>query len=284
MKFKKAVLMFVLIALSGCVSTPQSTAPTSEVLNNREVNINKTLVKQDIFPEHSYPVGDSGFQLVQTKGGSVFLGPILGSMNIAKNSKEMAQAIENNLHIISPYEIAKQTLLTNHFIVNADSNLVITPFVFLQNSEDGFFRMSLVHHVKDANSQWVGRYTYHIEEPVKTDQFPSGINNANFEDKLKIASQTLVDIMKRDFAGQLPNVGQKHYLGSLHLVGEKMGGLGIYTQPEELYFQDAQVINETNSDIIVRMQGNFNAVPFMGGLAFGVHYFKKSLLHKFEKM
>jgi len=281
--YQNLVFIFFMVMLTGCASTSQSTAPTSALSNGKEVKITNITIKHNIFPEHSYPIGDSGFQLVQSEGGSIFLGPLLGSMNIAKNSKEAAQSFQNS-NIISPYELAKKTLLSNNFNLNDDSSLILTPFIFLQKGDDGFFRLSLVHHVEDSKSKWVGRYTYHLDKVVKIDEFPSGINNSDIEKSFQLASQKLVDIMNLDFSRQLPSEGKKYYLGSLHLVGAKMGGLGVYTQPEEIYFQDAKVIQETNTDVIVRMNGNYNLVQFLGGLTFGVHYFKKSSLHKFEIM
>ncbi|MCF2859123.1 hypothetical protein L1286_16695 [Pseudoalteromonas sp. SMS1] len=281
MNYKKLIPVFLSVLLSACVTTHQSVAPNQTNSNFKKVKVMERKSSEDIYPEHSYPVGDSGFQLVQAAGGSVFLGPVLGSMNIAKNSKEVAQSIQA-LTLISPYELAKKTLRNNHFTLSNDAVLMITPFIFLQKGDDGFYRLSLVHHVKDAGNKWVGRYTYHLEEAVKIDDFPSGISTPAFESAFNVASQKLVDLMNLDFSGQLPNEGVSHNIGSLHFVGAKMGGMGIYTQPEELYFQNAKVIQETETDIIVRMQGNYNLVQFMGGLTFGVHYFKKSSLHRLE--
>jgi len=38
--------------------------------------------------------------------------------------------------------------------------------------------------------------------------------------------------------------------------------------PEQLYFRDAQLIEETNDYVVVRMEANMHATSFGGGLAF----------------
>ncbi|MBE0365540.1 hypothetical protein PULV_b0131 [Pseudoalteromonas ulvae UL12] len=282
MKFKALVLGIISIGMSACVSIPQSTIPDKELISNNELKINNKILDKKIVPTHSYPVADTGFQLVQTKGGSVFLGPILGSMNISKNSKEMASKSESDFFNIVPYDLSKIALLDNGYKERSSARLEVTPFSFLQKCDDNSYRLSLVYHVEDKKSKWFGRYTYHIEKPIKIKEFPSALNSKYYQQEFTLGADKLAKIMKRDFSGELPMDGKKYNVGSLNLVGEKMGGMGIYTQPEELFFANVPVIEETDSSVILRIQGHLQADPAFGGLAFGVHYFKKSLLHKFE--
>ena len=282
MKFNTLIVGLVAIGLTACVSTPQSTAPKSGLTSNKAIKINENILDKDIVPEHSYPVAKTGFQLVQTQGGSVFLGPILGSMNISRNSKEMASKIKSDFFGVVPYELSKKALLETGFIEDDNARLDVTPFAFLQKCDDNSYRLSLVYHVKDLQSKWFGRYTYHIDKPIKVNDFPAALNDQYYNQEFSYGADKLAQIMKKDFAGQLPVNGKKYNVGSLNLIGEKMGGMGIYTQPEELFIQNATVIEETNDTVIVRMKGLLKADPAFHGLSFGVHYFNKSILHTFE--
>jgi hypothetical protein len=55
--------------------------------------------------------------------------------------------------------------------------------------------------------------------------------------------------------------------------------MGMYTMPEELYFPGAELIEEANEDVIVRLKGNMHATGVFGGMAFGVHQINKKLVH-----
>jgi hypothetical protein len=71
--------------------------------------------------------------------------------------------------------------------------------------------------------------------------------------------------------------------GTLHIIGNKLGGMGIYTMPEKLFFRDAQLIDETDTYVTVRLKGNMSGTLMAGGLAFGVHRIDKKLVHTLKR-
>jgi len=60
--------------------------------------------------------------------------------------------------------------------------------------------------------------------------------------------------------------------------------VGIYSMPEELFFLNTQLIEETDSQVIVRLRGNMHATGLFGGMAFGVHQIDKKLIHTLQPM
>lgn len=222
--------------------------------------------------------------MVQSSGGSIFLGPIFGSMNIAANTKEMAEKYKNSILEIDPTPIAINAISEAGIEGNAKvAALTAKPFVFVQNCYDGKFRLSLVFNVEGTGTYagWVGRYTYHLPTSYSVANFGKLTSGEieNYRTELAAGATILTSLMQRDMAGDLPATGKPVNFGSLYIIGNKVGGFGIYTMPEELYFPNAQLIEETDAYITVRIKGNMHATGLFGGLAFGVHRIDKNLVH-----
>ena len=95
---------------------------------------------------------------------------------------------------------------------------------------------------------------------------------------MTVAAQTLTGMLERDMRGELPANGKKVKLGSLNLIGNKMGGLGVYTPPEKRFF-NAQLIEETDQYVTVRIELNPHLPILGGGQAFGVQRMDRKLVH-----
>jgi hypothetical protein len=102
---------------------------------------------------------------------------------------------------------------------------------------------------------------------------------AAYQAELADGASVLTGLIRRDLAGEIPSVGKRVNFGSLYLMGSKIGGLGIYTMPEQLYFKNAQIVEETPDYVTVRLKGNMHGTVAAGGLAFGLHRISKTLVH-----
>jgi hypothetical protein len=100
---------------------------------------------------------------------------------------------------------------------------------------------------------------------------------ANYRAELETGAAALSRLMQKDLAGQLPDTGKSMNFGSLYIIGSKIGGMGIYTKPEDVHFH-AQLIEETDKYVVVRLAGRMHNTLMGGGLAFGVHQADRSLV------
>ncbi|WP_444922921.1 hypothetical protein ACJJH9_12110 [Microbulbifer sp. DLAB2-AF] len=238
----------------------------------------------DALPEQSAQVPESQYVMIQSKGGSILLGPILGSLNIAANTKKLAEKYKDKYVGVDPFEISYKSILETNELITETPSYKLMPFVFIQECYDDKFRLSLVYHVE--NGSWTGRYTYHLPTQYTKENFsrPNLSDLERYRNELSIGADQLSKLLKADVDGKLTPSGKKIDFGSLYIVGNKMGGMGIYTMPEELHFPDTDLVEEGDDYVIIRRQGNMKATGLFGGLAFGVHYFKKDQLHTYNPM
>jgi len=263
------------ISLCGCAG-PAMRAP---VASASEVSV--TIVAQvplpGQLPSSAARAGDSQYIVVQTQGGNIFLGPILGAMRIAQKTREMAEKNRNSVFDINPVPLAG-TAFANAGLPDRGTAATyrVKPFVFVQHGSDGKFRMALVYQVESKGDEaWVGRYTYDLPTPIAEERFASldEAGRATYRQELTQGAAALADLMKRDWAGQLPRQGRSVKVGTLWLWGERVGGMGIYTEPEELWFS-AQVVGESGEFITTRINA-----PLGPNLAYGVHLIRRDLIH-----
>ena len=92
-----------------------------------------------------------------------------------------------------------------------------------------------------------------------------------YKKELNTGATALAGLVKRDLKGDLPATGKRVNLGSLNLLGSKMGGLGIYTKPEDMYFANSQILEETDEYVIARVPGMMESNVFGGAIAYGVN-------------
>lgn len=278
------VLAFAAIC-SGCASVHESAPPARGPGTAIAVSASSALPNEEFLPEQSAVAAGTKYVVVQSGGGSILLGPILGSMNISANTKAMAEQYKNSVLAVDPTPPAFAALAQAGIRSGTSpTGLSVKPFVFVQHCYDGRFRLSLVFHVDGQSTQWVGRYTYHLPTSYQVAQFGSISNEEldKYRRELADGAETLTALLKRDLAGELPSNGKRVKFGSLYLIGNKLGGMGIYTMPEELSFPNAQLIEETDAHVTVRLKGNMHATGVFGGMAFGVHRIDKKLIHTLQ--
>jgi hypothetical protein len=270
-------------AVSGCATVHESVPPPTGSAPPVALSVSvDNLPKDDFLPEQSVVAPGTKYVVVQSGGGSILLGPILGSMNIAANTKAMAEQYKDSVLSIDPTPFTLAALARVGIPSStAPSAFSVKPFVFAQHCYDGQFRLSLVFHVDSQSKQWLGRYTYHLPTSYQVSQFGSLSNDeiSKYQSELANGAEILAGLLKRDLSGDLPTSGKPVKFGSLYLIGNKIGGMGIYTMPEELFFPNAQLIEETDAYVTIRLKGNMHATGLFGGMAFGVHRIDKKLVH-----
>lgn len=281
-------IAFACFVSSGCVTITES-VPVNRADGAVKLSATRNLPDKKFLPEQSAVVPGSNYVMVQAGGGSVFLGPVLGSLNIEAKTKAMAEKYRDSYLGIDPVPVAFEAL--SKVGINTEggkATYLISPFVFVQKCYDEKFRVSLVYHVNGAGASepWVGRYTYHLPTAISVSKFgnPSQEQLSMYRSEMIEGADVLAGLLERDLKGELPAVGRKVAFGSLYIIGNKLGGLGMYQMPEELYFENVQLIEETDNYVTVRMRGNMHATGLFGGMAFGVHRINKSLVHTLKPM
>lgn len=233
-------------------------------------------------PVQSGIVEGTHYIFMQTSGGSIFLGPIFGSMNISRLSRDMAQQYKDSILQVDPLPMAATAVEAAGIKSPHDSApFDLKTFVFVQHCYDEKFRLALVFHVDNPETKWVGRYTYHLPTVYTDAQLAklSDAQTAQYKKELADGATVLADLVKRDLKGDLPATGKRVNFGSLNLIGNKFGGMGMYTMPEDLFFRDSQVVEETDEYVTVRVPGWMNSGVFGGAIAYGVQRMAKSQVH-----
>jgi hypothetical protein len=279
--FRAWILAFA-VAASGCATVHESIPPKTTFRAEAAVSSSVDLPKADFLPEQSAVAPGTKYVVVQSGGGSIVLGPILGSMNIAANTRAMAAQYKESILGIDPTPVVLDAMAKVGIQAAANGAVFVAKsFVFVQHCYDDKFRLSLVFHVDGQSSDWVGRYTYHLPTSYPVSRFAnlSSEEILKYRTELADGAAVLTDLVQRDLAGNLPTTGKRVNFGSLYLIGNKLGGMGIYTMPEELFFANAQVVEESDSYVTVRLKGNMHATGLFGGMAFGVHRIDKKLVH-----
>jgi hypothetical protein len=274
-RLKRAWLIATATSLCGCAGPAMrpptvSTAPLS-------VNTVAQVPESGQLPANAVRAGTSQYIIEQTEGGSIFLGPIVGAMHIKHKTRQMAEKNSQSVFDIDPVAIASAALASSAIPEGgATASYVVKPYVFIEHCTDGKFRSALVFQVEARGGQpWVGRYTYDLPTPIQDTSF-AGLNEAGraqYRDEMTQGAAALSDLMHRDLEGKLPRQGRKVKVGTLWMVGERIGGMGIYSQPEEISLP-AQVLDESGGFVTVRVDGGLGATQW-----YGVHLIRRDLIH-----
>lgn len=280
----RAWLFAVVVAISGCATVNESAPPPKPVSGGpASVTVSEALPDSAYLPQQSAIAPGSKYVVIQSAGGSVLLGPLLGSMSISGKTREMAARYRDSVFGIDPAPLASMALKKAGVPdAGQGSAYVMKPFVFVQHCDDGRFRLSLVFHVESSMpaTPWIERYIYDLPTSYDASRFAAlgATDIANYQGELAAGAAILTDLMQKDLAGQLPQTGNAVNYGSLYLVGNKLGGMGIYTKPEDIHFK-GQLIEQTDTYVTVRLGGRMHNTGVGGGLAFGVHRSNRNLIH-----
>src|SRR5450830_1934386 len=134
----RPILAWLLAAglTAGCATVvPNSPIPGDAAKTGFFVS--SDLPDSKFLPQQSASVPDSQYVMVQAGGGSIFLGPVLGSMNISAKTQKMAEKYKDQYLGVNVQSIAEKSLSTlNNFSPSDKSLYVVKPFVFVQHCYD----------------------------------------------------------------------------------------------------------------------------------------------------
>lgn len=271
------------VLAAGCAPALKTTTPPAVQAGMQSaVSVSANMPEKKYLPNQAGYIEGTRYIFMQTGGGSILLGPIFGSMNVSRLSQEMAKQYKDSVIQVDPLPASTAALEAAGIKASGEAAAFnLKPFVFVQRCDDERFRLALVFHVDNANTKWTGRYTYHLQSvyPEKELAQLSAGQLDQYKKELTTAATALAGLVKRDLKGDLPATGKRVNLGSLHLLGSKMGGLGMYTKPEDMYFANSQILEETDEYVIARVPGMMESNVFGGAIAYGVQRLAKNQIH-----
>ena len=280
-----ALVMSSAISVMG-MSLSKSVPLSSAQIPSKTFRLSETLPDSQNLPGQSSMIEGTRYVVIQTKGGSLFLGPILGSLNIASKTKALAERLKGTFISIDPHAIAagaskaKSVLAPNP----GEAGIEIKPFVFLQSCYDEKYRLSLVFHLEEVSTKkdkWIGRFTYHLPITLNEEQLsnPSPEMLEAYSREMNEGANRLYELIEKDLQGKLASEDKPLKVGALHLVGSKMA----WQAPEKLSFPNCFLLEEREDAIVFRRQkALLDGTVLFGGLTFGVHFIKRNLVHTFE--
>lgn len=276
------VLLSVILIAAGCTSIKQSEAIDISAKQQGITPIN-ALPKE--LPGGMSRFEDSLFVFVHAEQASELLAglvvPVPFVTDAVINSVKRSHAMEDQKHYltIKLFDTVSKGLKPHPNFKASGGEYSLYPFVVMEECIDDVYRLSLVFQVE--KNDWMGRYFYHLPTTIPAADIgnPSESEIATFERELKKGTEILLGLLDSALEGKYLQDHPTATIGSLYIVGSKIGGLA---NPNIFVVKDAQIMQETEDAYIMRLSGMPSAKANSGGLAFGVHYFKKEQLHTFK--
>lgn len=278
----KTYFILLVLLVVGCASVETPSAPPAGKSHNIEVTQN--------FPSE-LPKGSSRFEdtqlfFVHADQASEFAAsllvpiPFVTGAIVDSTKDKAAQQLEKEYRSVSVFDITLDELGHHGTLKAGSGGYRLYPMLFIEECYDDLYRLSLAYQVE--SSDWFGRYYFHLPFAMPRNDIgaPSPAELESIGNQLHAGAQKLLDIIAADVSGDLIASGQQATVGSLYIVGSKIGGIA---SPMLLKYRHADILQETDSSLLVRLPGDPGADAKAGGMAYGVHYFEKDQLHTFEK-
>jgi hypothetical protein len=228
-------------------------------------------------------VPNTSFIIMQTKGGSIFLGPLLGAANIEAKSRDLAKKSAGGYMGVDLQGIASLSLALIGAGTEPNANaFTVKPYGYVQQcGDDEMYRVSIAYDVKGpggGKDAWHGRYVAHLASPIPYASFlnPTDEQVASFQADLTAAADAATRLLQRDMQGELSENGREVKFGSLNFIGNKLGGMGIYTAAKDMWLSNAMLVEEKDDAVVVRTRAH----PYM--FIYGMHTMARSQVHKLE--
>ena len=103
---------------------------------------------------------------------------------------------------------------------------------------------------------------------------------ATLKSELNDAAIVLRQMLERDAAGTLGAGQYRADIGSMHLNCGKLAGL---LSPSLLLARGAEILEDGQDHLIVRIAGDLSQPGSAGGLMYGVHYLRKEQIHTLNR-
>ncbi len=275
---KLSSLLLTVMFLGACISMKKSTSVQQDGFE-QGIAVIHSLPKT--IPGGSSPIPGIPYVFILPDSAATLLVPIpfVGDAVMNQMHKSTSNSYKNKFTAADPYDYALKNLQKTPFYKAENATYKLYPYVVIQQGFDDIYRASLVYHIEGPN--WVGRYLYHLPTTYPKAEFantpPAEIKS--LQQDLQTGAEQLTTLLKRDEAGELVSHGKKATLGSLFIVGSKIGGL---VSPDVLAYPNIDILEEGSDYLIVRSAGDIRSDGQSGGLLFGVHYFHKNQLHTYK--
>lgn len=275
-----AALGAALLAMAGCAEMKASVPGAQPLAQGLHVVPG---LPADALPDNAKPFPHAAFVLLAADSAVGLLVPlpfISGAVSGAMDARTAAAA-EAHYEGIDPRRIVERALRGSPVLTPAAQGAALQAFAFVQECVDERYRLALVAHV--TNGGWSGRYLVHLPTawPLADYRNPSPAVLAGLRRELDEGAVALRALLERAARGELAPSGTRADLGSLNLVGSKVGGL---VSPTLLLARDVDLIEEGPDHVIFRSAGKPTEASSAGGLFFGVHRLRKDQLHTFNRL
>lgn len=182
--------------------------------------------------------------------------------------------------MIDPYAIALKSMNESPLLSKNQDALHLMPFVYMMESNDKHYRLSLVFRVE--GTKWQGRYSYHLPTTYTIEQIQSQDNRAaeTLRQELVVGANQLRRMIERDATGEWDKKMPTVDFGSYFIVGSDVNG---FVPAHASHFPNSELLEEGEDFVIIRSYGVPMAKGNGGALSFGIHYFYKNQLHTFVK-
>lgn len=278
MKRRDLVAVAAAGLLAGCAQTRQST-PLQAGLAGSGIRLQRSLPA--VLPGGAQPLPGQQLVLLPAESAAGMLVPvpflaeaISGAMDRSEAASEAAR-----LATLDPYAMALAAWQGAALLSEAPDALVLQPFAFLQACVDDRYRIALVHQL--SRGEWMARYTVHLGSSHASEDFHRATPTLlqTLQTEMRDGTAALRRLVERGARGELSQAKRRVDVGSLHLVGNRAAGL---VNPLLLLARGAQLIEEDETQILVRIDGDPSQPASAGGLFFGVHQLRKTQLHTFR--
>lgn len=277
----KIIFIFLVLIVSGCASIETPKPPPHNDISSIEVVENLP----NKLPGGSTQFNESQLVFVHADQASEFVVglavpvPFVTGMVVDYVNDSAAEDYEKRLKALRVYDIVNQELATQSNLKLSHDGYKLYPLVFIEECNDDVYRLSLTYQLEKDG--WIGRYYYHLPTTIKSENIsspPIETLDAIIDD-LHVGAKTLLAMVEKDLRGELTPSGNKVKVGSLFIVGGNISGI---VSPSILAYKNAQILDETDTTIIISIPGDPTGKAKNGGMAFGIHYFAKNQLHTLE--
>ncbi len=266
------------LLMAGCAQTRQSTALAPGSLG-AGIRLQRSL--PGVLPGGAQPL--PGRQLVllpaESAAGMLVPVPFLSGAIAGAMDRSEAAAEAEQLAGIDPHELAQKAWQGSALLSDAGEAHLLQAFAFLQACVDDRYRVALVHQL--SRGDWMGRYTVHLRTSYDSETFHrvTPALRQTLQAELREGSAVLRGLVERAARGELRGGKRRVDIGSLHLVGHRVGGL---VAPTVVVARGAELIEEDDEKVLVRIDGDPSKPASAGGLFYGVHRLRKDQLHTFR--
>ena len=274
-----AGMMFAVLGLAGCSTIPQSTAMPTDV---REQGLVLKQALPATLPEESKRLASSQLVLVPTESAAGMVVPLPFVSELIESGYHAyeASSFAAKYASLDVFELVRQAMAGSPVLKAGVGKFPLFPVVYLVHCDDAVYRVALSGRIEGG--AWTGRYTVHLPTALPERELAAGAaaTIATLKSELNDAAIVLRQMLERDAAGTLGAGQYRADIGSMHLNCGKLAGL---LSPSLLLARGAEILEDGQDHLIVRIAGDLSQPGPAGGLMYGVHYLRKEQIHTLNR-